>query len=61
MSYCLFISSPHVQHMTSQNLLILIDFDGGFDHFFYLQPTHPLAIITLDLEKILRNGKRRSS
>ena len=36
MSYCLFISSSHqyVQHMTSQILLILIDFDRVFDHFF---------------------------
>ena len=35
MSYCLFISSSHqhVQHMTSQILLILIDFDRVFDHF----------------------------
>ena len=35
MSYYLFISSfhQHVQHMTSQILLILIDFDRAFDHF----------------------------
>ena len=35
MSYYLFIysSHQHVQHMTSQILLILIDFDRIFDHF----------------------------
>ena len=35
MSYCLFIFSSHqyVQYMTSQILLILIDFDRVFDHF----------------------------
>ena len=35
MSYYLFIflSLQHVQHMTSQILLILIDFDRVFDHF----------------------------
>ena len=35
MSYYLFISSSHqhVQHMTSQILLILIDFDSFFGHF----------------------------
>ena len=34
MSYCLFISSSHqhVQHMMSQILLILIDFDRVSDH-----------------------------
>ena len=34
-SYYLFIfsSHQHVQHMTSQILLILIDFDRVFDHF----------------------------
>ena len=35
MSYYLFIfsSHQHIQHMTSQILLILIDFDRVFDHF----------------------------
>ena len=35
MSYYLFIDSSHqhVQHMTSQILLILIDFDSFFGHF----------------------------
>ena len=35
MSYCLFIfsSHQHVQLMTSQILLILIDFERVFDHF----------------------------
>ena len=35
MSYYLFIFSfhQHVQHMTSQISLILIDFDIVFDHF----------------------------
>ena len=35
MSYYLFIfsSHQHVQHMTSQILLILIDFDSFFGHF----------------------------
>ena len=35
MSYYLFIFSPHqhVQHMKSQILLILIDFDSFFGHF----------------------------
>ena len=35
LSYYLFLFSSHqrLQHMTSQILLILIDFDRGFDHF----------------------------
>ena len=39
MSYYLFIfsSHQHVQYMTSQNLLILIDFDSFFGHFFDLK------------------------
>ena len=38
MSYYLFIvsSHQHVQHMTSQILLILIDFDSFFGHFKFI-------------------------
>ena len=32
-TYFFFSSHEHVQHMTSQILLILIDFDWVFDHF----------------------------
>ena len=43
MSYCLFMFSfhQHVQHMTSQTLLILIDFDNFFGHFL-IQNYSPL-------------------
>ena len=64
MSYYLFIfsSHQHVQHMTSQILLILIDFDNFFEDFLiWNYSSYSFRLITLELEEILRNGKRRSS
>ena len=46
--------------MMSQNLLIFIDFDSYFGHFWY-ETTHLQTFINLELEEIVRNGKRRSS
>ena len=62
MSYYLFIfsSHQHAQYMTSQNLLILIDFDSFFGHFLS-KTIHLQIFVTLELKEILRNGKRRSS
>ena len=59
MSYYLFMfsSHQHVQHMTSQILLILIDLLATF----WSEITLLQTFVTLDLEEILRNGKRRSS
>ena len=52
-----FTSHQHVQHTTSQILLILIDFIWPLFHlwllFFYI-------VVTMELEKMLRNGKWRS-
>ena len=54
MSYCLFIFSSyqHVQHMTSQILLILIDFDS-FLGTFLSETTH------LSLNLFYNSGTRR--
>ena len=46
--------------MTSQILLILIDFDS-FSGTFLSETTHIQTFITLELEQILRNSKLRSS
>ena len=56
MSYYLFIfsSHQHVQHMTSQILLILIDFFGHFLSEITLLQT----FIAFELDEILRNRKR---
>ena len=43
--------------MTSQILLTFIDFDSLFRSVFDLKS----LIFTLELDKILRNGKRQSS
>ena len=59
MSYYLFIplSHQHVQHMTSQILLILT----AVLPTFWSETTLLQTFIALELEQILRNGKWRSS
>ena len=64
LSYSAFIQNPHepdVHHMTSQILSILVDFYPDLCTIFFSHFPDLQTFITLEREKILRNGKRQCS